>query len=254
MIVKYRHYLSDEVIPKKIKVKIPGWAGQPGYSDPSPWHCKPFMDACQYGFELVYPFKENMVVKRVNGEITFESKDKFALNYIDKFAPNYYSISSFLDLSPPEGFLTRIEPHPRFYTDTNGTCPIAVAGHLKRFWTRVFFVVFKSPLEGQTHLFSYGEPYASLLFIPENSEFDLQVMNKDEIKNRENLESFIHEKGQKLCTHSWVDSKGNNFNNKYKVLNKIYEKKGVDFIFSFLRIFKKVKIKNTFVIPKKRST
>lgn len=249
MIVKCRNYLNDKTIPKKIKIKVPSWAGESGHKNPNPWHCKPFMDASQYGYELIYPFEGKMYVKKQNGKLSFESENKLALNYIDEFAPNYYSISSFIDLNPPEGYLTRIEPHPRFYTDVTGNCPLAVAGHLKRFWARIFFVVFKSPLEGQTHIFSYEEPYASLLFLPENSDFKIDLMSEGEIKFRENIEKNIHDKGAKIATHSWFDSKGNNFNNKYKVLNKMYENKGLEFVFNYLGTFNLKKIKNYFFKP-----
>jgi len=251
LIVKYRKYLNDIVVPKKIKIKVPGWAGNPGYDEPSPWHCKPFIDACCYSYELSYPFDGELFVKKQNGKIIFESENKLALKYIEEFAPNYYSISSFIDLIPPEGFLTRLEPHPRFYTDHTGTCPIAVSGHIKRFWSRVFFVVFKAPLEGQVNIFSHNQPYASLLFIPENPSFELSKMNSEEIKSRENLEATIHEKSDKIATHKWTDAKGNNFNNKYKVLNKIYEKSGIDAVFGFLNKFKPLKIKKCLIKFKK---
>ncbi len=55
----------------------------------------------------------------------------------------------------------RTEPHPRFYTDTTDTVPIAVPALLRtEWWLTISFVVFKSPGVGRTHIFRPGELYA----------------------------------------------------------------------------------------------
>jgi hypothetical protein len=61
----------------------------------------------------------------------------------------------------------RTEPHPRFYTDTTGTVPIAVPALLRtEWWPMISFVVFKSPAEGETHIFRPGEPMLQILILP----------------------------------------------------------------------------------------
>ena len=43
----------------------------------------------------------------------------------------------------------RTEPHPRFYTDTTDTVPIAVPALLRtEWWPMISFIVFKAPREG----------------------------------------------------------------------------------------------------------
>ena len=43
-------------------------------------------------------------------------------------------------------------PHPRFYADRTGTVPIAVPALVRNWWPMLFFMVFKSPSEGRTHI------------------------------------------------------------------------------------------------------
>ena len=62
-----------------------------------------------------------------------------------------------------EGWAIRTEPHPRFYTDPTDTTPIAVPALIRRWWPMIFFLVFKSPPEGKTHIFRPGEPFAQIL-------------------------------------------------------------------------------------------
>ncbi len=189
MEVKYRSWHKG-VAPSPIKLEIPGWAGDnkqhENGCEPQPWHCPPFVDASTYGYELIYPFDNDCFVKKINGKIIFEgdfSSEDWDIDECGRptsdqqskrktppmmsFSKNHYGMTSALDLEPPEGHITRTEPHPRFYTDESGTVPCLVAGHIQRWWSRIFFVVFKSPQEGQTHIFRKGEPYGQVLFLPQ---------------------------------------------------------------------------------------
>jgi len=47
------------------------------------------------------------------------------------------------------------------------------------------FAVFKSPTEGRTHVFRPGEPFAQIIVIPEESEFELVEMDEEEAAERE---------------------------------------------------------------------
>ncbi|HYH79409.1 MAG TPA: hypothetical protein VEX86_06420, partial [Longimicrobium sp.] len=151
--------------PRRIKLSIPGWAGDDvpaaDGARPQPWHCRPFVDAASYGVELVYGFETECRVNRdAGGEIHFdgdfsgeiarakEAGQEFAIPF-GTFAPHHYGMTSALDVMPPPGHVLRIEPHPRFFTDTTGTVAAAVPGHIERFWPRMFFVVFKSPAPGE---------------------------------------------------------------------------------------------------------
>lgn len=235
-IVKYRTWYKGTP-PRPIKLSIPGWAGEnrshSNGNKPQPWHCTPFVDGCVYGYELIYPFKTECRVLRRNKEIIFEGDFSDETWNIDRskapmstFAMDHYGMSSSLDLEPPEGYVIRTETHPRFYTDTTGTCPIMLPGHIHRWWSRIFFVVFKAPKEGEIHIFREGEPYGQVLFVPEKSNFTFQQMTPEEEKIRSDRERALSSQGSKICTHAWRDHKGNSFDNKYKVLASAYLKEG----------------------------
>ena len=42
-----------------------------------------------------------------------------------------------------------------------------------------FFLVFKSPPEGKTHIFRPGEPFAQIPIVPEEATFDLVPMSEE---------------------------------------------------------------------------
>lgn len=250
IIVKYRTWYRGQV-PRPIKLQIPGWAGQDKDHDngaiPQPWHCPPFVEGSTYGHELVYPFKNECAVKNINGELIFEgdfSSEDWNLNENGKtidgdeskmksapmvsFAPSHYGMSSSLDIEPPEGFVLRTEPHPRFYTDTTGTAPCMLAGHLQRWWSRIFFVVFKAPREGEFHIFRPGEPYGQVLFLPQKNNVKFVEFTQEESFQREGRERRIGEYSHKIATHVWRDHKHLTFDNKYKVLASAYSKGGYE--------------------------
>lgn len=250
ILVKYRTWYRGQA-PSPIKLEIPGWAGHDKDHNngaiPQPWHCPPFVEGSTYGHELIYPFKSECIVKTINGQIVFEgdfSNEDWNLNENGKtiegdqakmssapmmsFAPSHYGMSSSLDMEPPEGYVLRTEPHPRFYTDTTGTVPCMLAGHIQRWWSRIFFVVFKAPREGEMHIFKPGDPYGQVLFLPQKNNVRFQPFSPEEVAERESRERRIGEYGHKIATHVWKDHKYCTFDNKYKVLNSAYIKGGYD--------------------------
>src|SRR5262249_12180924 len=96
------------------------------------------------------------------------------------------------DLKVEDGLALRIEPHPRFYLDPTETVPIAVPALIRRWWPMLNFVVFKSPAEGRMHIFRPGEPFAQVIVIPAESEFELVEMREGESAKRERQGKGIH--------------------------------------------------------------
>lgn len=242
--VKFRLWYKG-IPPRPIKLQIPGWAGDShGHNNgdkPQPWHCTPFVDGSTYGLELIYPFDSECRVYRDEKEkLIFEGDfEKEAPWQIDKqeerclppfssFAPGHYGFTSSMDIEPPEGYVLRLEPHPRFYTDITGTCPIPVAGHIQRWWSRIFFVAFKAPLNGETHIFRKGEPYAQILIVPDKVTYNMTEMTISEKMVRSKREEAISEKSKYIAKKTWKDHIGNQFDDKYLRLKSAYVKGGID--------------------------
>ena len=133
------------------------------------------------------------------------------------FGDNFYTYQILLDLDPGEGFAIRTEPHPRFYTDRTDTVPIAVPALLRNWWPMMFFIVFKSPAEGRTHIFRPGEPFAQIIVLPAEAEFTLAEMDEEEAAERELKARRIYEARQTLSadTH-WTSASNTVFDGTYR--------------------------------------
>ena len=153
--------------PRRTRLAMPGWAGdsQPraNGSHKQPWHCIPFTEAATGGIELFYPHDEPLHVTATEAGPAFNgvsqgdrAPDWQAPPFRD-FGRAYHTDQLLADLKVEPGYALRAEPHPRFYTDSTGTVPIAVPALIRHWWPMVYFVVFKIPLPGQTHIFRPGE-------------------------------------------------------------------------------------------------
>ncbi len=224
--------------PQPIKLKIPGWSGcdhnHKSGAIPQPWHCPPFVEGSTYGLELIYPFDCEMKVTTVDGKINFDGDFSSEAPNVgikwppfDVFAPGHYGYTSALDIIPPEGHVIRVEPHPRYFTDETWSTPCAVPGHIQgEWWPRIFFVVFKAPGPGQVHVFKKGHPFAQILIVPHKVKYEIYPMDAEEAKERCRLENLIDKYDKYLAENQWVDHIGNAFNDKYKVMSRIYSKDG----------------------------
>jgi hypothetical protein len=250
LIIKYRS-LDGGPPPRQIKLQIPGWSGKDKtHADGShaqPWHCPPFVDGSTYGHELLYPYKSECRVRRTGGRVVFEGdfseegwmigengeyvtgdQEKKTTPPMMCFADGHYGMSGNYDIEPPEGYVLRTEPHPRFYTDETGTVPCLVPGHIQRWWSRIFFVVFKAPREGETHIFRHGEPYGQILILPQKNQSSFKPFSDEERMERENRDRRVGEHGSKIASRKWTDNAGFSFDDKYKVLSSAYAKGGYD--------------------------
>lgn len=226
--VKIR-YIDPELKPRRTKLEIPGWSGERApradNSREQPWHCLLFSEGAQYGIELLYPFESEFRVSRREGRVIFEGLSEpdpetgLVTPPFRAFGDPYYTYQVLLDIDPGEGFAIRTEPHPRFYTDPTGTVPIAVPALVRNWWPMMYFMVFKSPLEGQTHIFRPGEPFAQIIVIPEDANFDLVDMSEDEAAERELRSMRIHQARSTLAadTH-WMSSTQTVFDGTYRHL------------------------------------
>ena len=166
MQVKYRSF-TPGLNPRRTKLEVPGWGGerQPRKdgSMEQAWHCLPFSEGARYGIELCYPYENELRVSVSEGKLALEGEfgpppEGHGGEWppFRAFGDLYYTYQLSLDLKVEEGWAIRTEPHPRFYTDPTDTTPIAVPALIRRWWPMVFFLVFKSPPEGKTHIFRFG--------------------------------------------------------------------------------------------------
>ena len=133
------------------------------------------------------------------------------------FGSVYYTYQILLDLKVEDGFAIKTETHPRFYTDTTGTVPIAVPAVLRHWWPMMSFMVFKSPTEGQTHVFRPGEPFMQVTIVPAEAEIELMDMPDEEAAEREMQARRIHASRSTLSADSeWVSSTNTVFDGTYR--------------------------------------
>lgn len=224
--------------PRRIRLDVPGWAGPStahGEGAPAqPWHCQPFVDGATYGLELLYPYPSECTVCNEDDQISFRGplaammEEAGIPHPFGVFAAGHYGMATALDLLPPPGYALRLGPHPRFFTDRTGDVPIAVPGHLRRFWPRQFFAVFRAPEPGTSHVFRPGEPYAQLLLVPETETYDVIPMEPELDGDRAHQDRQVALYAFLLAKRLWRSDTGHLFDDKYKQLLRIYRQGGCD--------------------------
>lgn len=220
-VVKYRA-VHPNLVPRRTRIEVPGWAGQPNPradgSHEYPWHCIPFTEYARNGLELCYPYDSELRVTNQDGEPAFDAPDLPAAPF-RRFGAQYYTLQLLADLKVPPDYAVKVETHPRFYTDVTGTVPIAVPAVLRHWWPMIYFVVFKTPAPGQTHLFRPGEPFLLMTIIPAEDKLELIEMPADEAAERELIARRIYASRETLGADSqWTSSTDTVFDGTYRRL------------------------------------
>ncbi len=223
--IKYRS-LHPNQVPRRVKLDIPGWAGeqQPRAdgSHEQPWHCIPFTEAARAGVEVPYPFASELRVTTRGGELLFEDEaaPEGEAPPFRSFGRDYFTYQIALDLKVAPEFAIKVETHPRFYTDTTNTVPIAVPAIIRAWWPMIYFVVFKSPVEGQTHIFRPGEPMLLISFTPADDKPEIVPMPEEEAAERELQSRRIYASRSTLSADSqWTSSTDTVFDGTYRRLS-----------------------------------
>jgi hypothetical protein len=129
----------------------------------------------------------------------------------------YYTYQVSLDLKVEEGFALFFQPHPRFFTDPTYSTPIAVPALIRRWWPMTYFLVFKSPPEGGAHVFRPGEPFAQILVVPEEPDFELVPMPTEEAAERTLQSERIYQSRKTLSAESeWTSATNTVFDGTYR--------------------------------------
>lgn len=222
-VVKFRS-VNPRLVPRRARLEVPGWAGQPepraDGSHEYPWHCVPFSEAVRAGIELPYPYDDALHVSMQDGVLRFtgdfgaadERRPPFR-----SFGKEYYTYQILIDLKVEEGYAIKVETHPRFYSDTTGTVPIAVPAVLRHWWPMINFVVFKSPAEGQTHIFNPGEPFLQVTIVRPDEKPELAEMPEEEAAERELQSRRIYASRSTLSADTeWTSSTDTVFDGTYR--------------------------------------
>lgn len=227
--VKYR-YFEPRLAPRRIKMEVPGWAGQPeprrDGSHEYAWHCIPFSEAAQYGVELFYPYDNELRVTRRKGRVVLDSNwgpdPRTGVNWppFREFGEGYYTYQLLLDLKVDDDMAVLTQPHPRYYTAAVDDVPLAVPALLRTsWWPMISFIVFKTPPEGTWHVFRPGEPFLQLLFVPAEPQFELAPMSEAEAAERELRDRRIFASRETLAKDStWTSSTRTVFDATYRNL------------------------------------
>lgn len=196
------------------------------------WHCVPFSEGAQYGIELFYPYDNELHVSTKDGQLVLESDwgdpPDGGLQWppFRNFGGTFYTYQILLDLKVEKGLAIRTEPHPRFYTDSSDTVPIAVPALIRNWWPMMFFCVFKAPAEGRTHIFRPNEPFAQIIVIPEEADFELEPMSNDEFAERELQSRRIYNNRPNLSTGTeWTSATDTVFDGTYRHLHRAAKEK-----------------------------
>jgi predicted SAM-dependent methyltransferase len=227
--VKYR-LLGRGVPPRRTKISVPGWAGDAeprrDGSREQPWHCTPFSEGAKYGIEVLYPFENELRISTRQGRLILDGEfgpdpdDGFQWPPFQTFTDRFYTYQISLDLKVPSAWAIRTEPHPRFYTDPDDNTPIALPALLRtRWWPMVFFMVFKAPGEGRTHVFRPNEPFAQFIVVPEEPDIELVEMATSEGVEREQEASRMldaRDSDAEILRSRWISTSNIVFDGTYR--------------------------------------
>ena len=155
-----------------------------------PWRHTSFREAATYGLELIYQYQtECHVIVDDSGEMRIDwdwAKEPGGVVGWDEFGDTVpkpsasFLFATSVDLQAPPGYVLRVEPHPRFFADQTGTVAPAVCVHMRtEWWAKKLFVGFKARRGGHRYVFRLGEPYAQILFVPQDRIFKPVSMNGD---------------------------------------------------------------------------
>jgi len=226
-VLKYR-LLGPGLAPRRTELPVPGWAGEAmpraNGAHEQIWHCVPFSEGARYGLEILYPFEQELRVRGFRGRVKLDADwgpdpdNGLMWPPFRRFGEGFYSYQIVLDLKVPPGWVIRTEPHPRFYADPTDGTPLAVPAIIRTsWWPMIFFVIFKAPPKGATHVFRKGEPFAQVIVIPAEPDLTLEAMDEDEAAERELQARRIRDSRPTLSEGTrWVSATNTEFDGTYR--------------------------------------
>jgi hypothetical protein len=226
-VLRYRT-LGRGLPPRLTELPVPGWAGdavpRANGAHEQVWHCVPFSEGARYGVEILYPFERELRVRTFRGRVRLEADwgpapdDGLMWPPFRPFGEGFYSYQIVLDLKVPPGWAIRTEPHPRYYADPTDSTPLAVPALVRTsWWPMMFFVIFKAPPKGATHVFRRGEPFMQAIVVPAEPDLTLEEMTGEEAAERELQARRLRDsRGALMESSRWVSSTNTEFDGAYR--------------------------------------
>ena len=173
---------------------------------------------------MLFPHETELRVGMRNGALLFDDGLGDEHDAVDverppfrSFGVEYYTYRLLLDLKVDPPMAIKVETHPRFYTDRTGTVPIAVPAIIRHWWPMIYFVVFKSPAEGQSHIFRKGDPMLLATVVAVDDKIELVEMDEDEAAERELQSQRIYASRSTLSADTqWTSDTNTVFDGTYR--------------------------------------
>ena len=214
--------------PRRTKLEVPGsgrrTAAPQGRIDGAGLALPPYSEAVVHGIDLFSDPTNRASVTRTAANWAWTATEPSPEGCRRPMAVPFHPFGDlFLQLPALPRFQGRrklgdaTRPHPRFYTDPTDTTPIAVPALIGLRRPMIYFLVFKSPPEGKTHIFRPGEPFAQILIVPEEAAFDLVPMEDEEAAERELQSRRIYQsRGTLSAETEWKSATNTVFDGTYR--------------------------------------
>jgi hypothetical protein len=214
--------------PRLTQMPVPGWGGaaepRADGSHEQVWHCAPFSESAKYGVELLYPFDQELRVTTFRGRVKLDAdwgpNPENGLNWppFRPFGDAFYSYQSVIDLKVEPPYAIRTEPHPRYYAELANDVPLAVPALIRTaWWPMIYFLIFKAPPKGVTHVFRKGEGFAQVIVVPADPALELEAMDEAEAAERELRSLRIQDSRDALAEGSrWLSTTNTVFDGTYR--------------------------------------
>ena len=123
-----------------------------------------------------------------------------------------------IDLKVEPPYAIRTEPHPRYYAEFANDVPLAVPALIRTaWWPMIYFLIFKAPPKGVTHVFRKGEGFAQIIVVPADPALELEAMGEAEAAERELRSLRIHDSRDALAEGSrWISTTNTVFDGTYR--------------------------------------
>lgn len=184
---------------------------------PMPYHCKPWVDGQALGWTLFYGYLSPIEIVGVGaGNIEVVGLEQLAAEtqqpkIVHQFAPGHFGIGCGLTLRTPPALNSLIIPAANPPANLR-----AVTGLIESDWyPRQLFLVFESPMAGQTIKLDYEMALARVVLVPRHDGWDATELAASELVELEReRQQYLADEAD--SPSSWTAANGETFTKVYK--------------------------------------